>query len=377
MRSRGLKAAIRDEIGVDAVKQMVVLAVMTFIILNLFTLAFEKGPTSDVPVTVVSADQGFKNISISSAMIGVMSSSVTFDMTVVDGTGTDDALEDLEDGDIEAVIMFNQNFTRDIVIWLSNAKNGTSLPAIALTVHVDGSNPSTYSVICAEVQRDLQGVLASMFNISQPVRLSIDVVYGEGTDSRDFMAPAIAGLVVFMLVLLSSMMSQNGHGRTRFEGTTVGERLIAQSFRALVLGTVLSVIVLLTFDMYGVMTVGDDPASFTVFTMLAMASFAMGRFLSIINSRAPQVTMVILPLLIYPAIILGGIVIPVSALPVYLLPISYLYPLTYAIVGGRSVMISGMGWEGCTGEIAALSAYFIVAMTLTWAVEFWLSRRME
>ncbi|MDD1771974.1 MAG: ABC transporter permease [Methanomassiliicoccales archaeon] len=375
MRYSGLKGAIKNEMDGRFLKQLAVLAVMTFLILNIFTLAFEKGPTSDIPIDVVDMDQGFNNMSISSAVIGVMSNTTTLDVTVEGGSSIDDALDALDDGDVEAVVVFNENFTRDIMIWLTNAKNGTSSAPIPLVIYVDGSNPSVYSVVCIEVQRDMQKVLVAMFNLSQPVSFSIDVVYGEGTDSRDFMAPAIAGLVIFMLVLLSAMMSPNG--KREDDDHTLGETLFAQSVRACVIGMVLSSIALITFDLYGVMTVGDDLTSFTVFTILALASFSMGRFLSIINGRAPQVTMVILPLLIYPAILLGGIVIPVSALPGYLLPISYLYPLTYAIVGGRSVMVSGMGWDGCMGELTALVVYTIVALALTWAVETWLSHQKD
>jgi hypothetical protein len=36
-----------------------------------------------------------------------------------------------------------------------------------------------------------------------------------------------------------------------------------------------------------------------------------------------------------------------------------------------------MGWDGCMGELTALLVYTIVALALTWAVEMWLSRRMD
>ncbi|OPY32613.1 MAG: ABC-2 family transporter protein [Methanomassiliicoccales archaeon PtaU1.Bin124] len=352
--------------------RFIALVVVASIIISLFGLAFEKGPTQDISVDVVNMDSATVN-STASMVVGVMDSGTTVNIISTyrssDTNALQTALDDLKSGKVEAVIFFGQNFTSDITAWMLAAKNGTSIAPSSLVLYMDASNPIASAAVQGEVQRSVQVVLASTFKLSSPVRVMPNIVYGEGTDMRDFMSPAIAGLLIFILTLMPTLMSSMNGGTVRDGRYTAGERISAQILSSLVVGAVLATTILLVMAAFGIRMVGDMSVTFTLLALLAMASSGLGLLLATVTKKAPAATMVIFPLVLYPAILLGGIILPISSIPDYLLPISYLFPLTYAIDGTRLSMLDGFGWDGCWVQVLSLLVYVAICVGIAWYFE--------
>jgi len=185
------------------------------------------------------------------------------------------------------------------------------------------------------------------------------------------MAPAIAGLLIFILTLMPTLMSRmGGQGREQtllFREDSVGVTVLT----SFVTGMALSLAILIILSLFGIRMAGDTSALFILLTLLAVSSAGLGLLLSAALRGRSSASLAVFPLLLYPAILLGGIVLPVSAIPDYLTPISYLYPLTYAIDGSRLVMLNGFGWEGCAVQVLALVIYSAICFGTVW----WIGRR--
>ncbi len=276
--------------------------------------------------------------------------------------GLNKSLDELKAGAVEAIIVFGPNFTTDIRAWIDAAKNGSSILPSTLALYSDSSNPIASAAVQAEVQRCVQTVMVSTYKTSSPVRTVNTSIYGDGTDMRDFMAPAIAGLLIFILTLMATMNGGDSVG-PRY---SKGEMIAAQCLSALLIGCILATTIILTLLAFGLSIKGDVTSMFALLSLLALASAALGVLLNSVIGKHKGVMAVIFPLILYPAILLGGIILPLSSIPDYLLPISYLFPLTYAIEGVRLTMLNGFGWESGWVQAMALVIYTGICMVIAW-----------
>lgn len=374
MRSINIWLAFKESMKGLWPKRIVGLVIVTSIVIVLFGLTFEKGPTQNISVDLVNMDGTVENSSAAS-VIAMLSSGTTVHIVNSYGPSTTEplirSLEDLEAGKVEAVIVFGPNFTTDIQTWIVATMGGTTIAPSSLIIYSDSSNPIASAAVQAEVQRGVQAVLATTYEMSSPVKVLNNVVYGADTDMRDFMAPAIAGLLILILTLMPGLMSSMNivdHGTERFN---IGERMLAQCLSAFCVGIVLATTILLVLGGFGINMAGDLSVTVMLLALLAMGSAALGQLLASITRRRREATVVVLPLVLYPAILLGGIILPITSIPDYLLPISYLFPLTYSIDGVRLSMLNGFGWDVCWVQVAALIVYTMVCMTIAW----WAERR--
>ena len=372
MRPINIWRAFKDELKGLWPKRIIALVIITSIVIVLFGLTFEKGPTQNISVDLVNMDGTVEN-STAASVIAVMSSGTTVHIINNYGQSNNDplknSLDDLEAGMVEAVIVFGSNFTTDIRAWIIATQIGATVAPSSLTIFSDGSNPIASAAVQAEVQRSVQVVLASSYKMSSPVMVVNNIVYGADTDMRDFMAPAIAGLLIFILTLVPALMagmSSVDRGEELFSG---GERSLVQCLSAFCVGIVLASTILIFMGVFGIGMAGDLSVLLVLLALLAMSSAALGQLLASVTKGRREAVMVIFPLVLYPAILLGGIILPITSIPDYLLPISYLFPLTYSIDGVRMSMLNGFGWDVCWVQVTALVIYTIVCLTITWLAE--------
>jgi ABC-2 type transport system permease protein len=71
----------------------------------------------------------------------------------------------------------------------------------------------------------------------------------------------------------------------------------------------------------------------------------------------------VMPIML-PSMMLSGFFFPIAALPAVLQTISSFLPLTYFLFIVRSVVVKGAGLELLLPQVAALSAFAIVLMTI-------------
>lgn len=377
MRAKSVLGIAAEELRSVWPKRVIGLMVITFLIIALFGLAFEKGPTEDVPVIIVNLDPSPDADSVPLAIMNELGQRDIVDVVeVYDGAAgsLDAALRDLKEGNVKAVLLFGPNFTRDVGAWTSSLGSGSAQAPTELVLYLDGTNPSIPGAVKGEVQRAVQTVLATNLHFDLPVRLSPQVIYAADADMLDFIAPGIVSLLLFITTLMPALATAGAdYSGPRAGGGTHGERFFGQALSALAVGIVQVSVVLPTFLLFPVSMEGDMLMLFLLLTALVLASAGFGALLAAVIRKNPSGGMALLPLLIFPAILLSGLIIPLSSIPAYLLPISFLFPVTYSIEGARLIMLGGMGAAEVWTQLSALVAYSMTAYLLAW----YLSVRLE
>ena len=380
MKLGHINAAFEKNIREMGFKKILAMMIVPLIIVAIFGLAFEKGWTQDLPVYVVNLDSGFQNLTIADSIIHMIDTRGALsieEIFTIDDLSTDPvqtAIDAVNDGDARAAIIFSSNFSRDLILSFMALGNEATISPAGLTVFVDGTNPSIPGLVLGETQADVMNVLAAQFGLMLPVKITSTTVYGEGADMRDFMAPGIFGLIVFLVTLLPAMTSQgkNSEMRRKMSSTplTTSEMFAGDVLSYGSVGVAQATVVLIGgLVMFPeIMCIGSVILVLGILWLLVIASQGLGFLLSAAGGDNPQKIMPILPLLFYPAILLSGLILPIDTLPAVLLPFSYVFPLTYAIESSRDVMIRG--WDVTNSDvtlyIVGLIAYALLSLSLAY-----------
>ncbi len=371
MKWKGVSRALKDDLRGAWPKRIIGLVVITFIILALFALAFETGFSKDVPIDIVNLDMAPDNASASVSTVNVIESKDTLVVSTVyrTQTGIASGIDDLKAGNVRAVIVFGSNFTSDIVHWLAAAKANTSAPPANLTVYIDGTNPTVPGVVQGEVQRAVMLTLAMKYHVTQPVSLKPILIYGANEGIRDFLAPAVVSLMIFVMTLMPFMLASADTDKDgEATGLSTADRIVGKASAATLIGMIQVVAAMLTLYLFPIMMGSDAVLLFVIFSLLGFASASFGALLSAASRRNPSAIYAALPLLIFPAILLSGLIIPVSSMPDYLQVLSCLYPLTFSIQGARQVTLDGLGFGDVWMQVAVLLVYSLVMLVLAWVM---------
>ncbi|UCH88860.1 MAG: ABC transporter permease [Thermoplasmata archaeon] len=344
-----------------------------------FGIAF-SGEVEDVDVIVVNYDSGAYipmlniNISFSEKILGNIDTDV---LNIKYESDEEKAMEQVENGEINAVIIFPEDFSRTLVQTIAAASgegNNSDIRSPAdfatsfITIRSDNSNVNVANAIIKAFQDALSKTMDE-YGVEAPVGLEVDPVYAEDAEFIDMFVPGIMAFAIFLLTTLLTLISFVGE---RTQGTL--ERLMATPIKESeivlgyamafgILGTIqamiLMVIGIVVFD---IIIVGNVLLAFLIAALLAVVSQAMGILLSSAAKREAQAVQFV-PLIVLPAFLLAGIFWPVEAIPTWLRPASYFIPPTYAVSGLRSVMLRGWGLEHVWYEISILLLFALLFLT--------------
>jgi ABC-2 type transport system permease protein len=344
-----------------------------------FGLAF-SGEVNDVDVIVVNADEGAFfaplniNISISNDILSNIDSET---LNLKYSSDEAEALKKVEDGKVNAVIVFSSDFSRTLLQKLeavtgpgsNQTVNQTDvLTATSIIIHSDNSNVNVANAVRKAVLDAMTETLENR-NVELPIALEVNAVYAGDAEFIDMFVPGIIAFAIFLLTTLLTLISFVSE---RTSGTL--ERLMATPITEseIVLGYGLSfgiigmiqALILLTIGVvvFDIIIVGNILLAFVIIALLAVVSQALGILLSSAAKREAQAVQFI-PLIVFPAFLLAGIFWPVEAIPTWLRPASYLIPPTYAVTGLRSVMLRGWGLEHVWVEIAVLLLFAVVFLS--------------
>jgi ABC-2 type transport system permease protein len=368
---RVIRQLIRDR------RTVALLFIGPLVALTLGAILFRTDPAR-MPLGVVNQDQGVTTPLAGSINLGgrIVEELAANDSLDVIELPSDTIEERLNEGTVQAVIVFPQDFTRAFV---------ASRQAV-LDLRLEGSNPTRSLAITAQVAqaatRSLAGLAGAGLGAgavpseSTPQPVSVQATYmfgGQEFDMMDYIAPVyIALLAMFFVFLLACVAFL----RERSQGTM--ERLAATpATRAeIVLGymsglgifALIQVAVILFFTVW-VLDIhyrGSLALLFLIIALLAIVGVNMGILASAFARNEFQVLQFI-PLVIIPQALLSGTFWAVADMPGYLRPFVYTMPLYYANTAMRDVMLKGWGLAEIWPNLAVLvgiTAVFIVLSAL-------------
>jgi len=228
--------------------------------------------------------------------------------------------------------------------------------------------PSQAFTIAARVIRQLirdRRTMALILIVPLVVMTLIGLSFPESS-VLDYIAPALlATLALFFGFLLTGISFL----RERSQGTM--ERLMASPVSRLdiVIGylfgffifALIQTLIILLFTIYVLdITYHGDLWQIFIFQIVVIAGAVnLGIFISTFARNEFQMVQFI-PLIIIPQIFLCGVIWPVEQMPDYLQWLSTILPLTYAVDGLRSIMLSGESLIDVGFELAILVGFAIV-----------------
>jgi len=344
------------------------LVLMPFFMITIFGYTF-GGEMKNVEVYVVNLDEGSPNGTVSDLIIAGLSSRDTLDLRLVNSV--DVARQKVADAEAWAAIVFDADFSEGVMTALEMLRQGSPVVPSVVQVYMDATNPNIASAILSELQRSMQIVLVTNYNLVPPITVSQDSVYGEGAEFIDFFAPGVMGLAAMMVTFILSIISFVHERSTGTldrllttpvtEGEIVAGYAIALGFVALIQSTVILVSAILLFQ---IQIEGSVILALGVILVLGIGMQGTGFLLSSIAKNEFQAIQ-FLPLILFPSILLAGVFWPLESVPAFLRPISDFIPLTYAVEALRSVMIRGWGLDRVWPDLTILVLFAFAMLALS------------
>ena len=340
-----------------------------------FGVAF-SGDVKDVHVAVVNQDEGYQpsGIPVPVSISKMIIANFDKDVLKVDYVDTeDDGVQRVQKGGAYGVIIFPQNFTRDIY---SKMQNLSSSVSTTIEVRLDKSNVNVANAITKNIT---DAVLQTIKETGNAAPISVDAdnaIYGKGARFMDFFVPGIMAFVVFMLTTLLTLISFVGERTSgnleRLQATPLraSEIVIGYAITFSIIGMLQSILLLVIgVAVFNIMIVGHIALAFLVIALLAVVSLSLGILLSSLAKREAQAIQ-FFPLIVLPTFLLAGIFWPVEAIPSWLRPLSYAIPPSYAVDATRSVMLRGWGIGGIWVDIVALLGFAVAFLSLAvWSLQ--------
>jgi ABC-2 type transport system permease protein len=340
-----------------------------------FGVAF-SGDVKDVHVAVVNQDEGYQppGVPVKVSIAYMIISNFDKDVLKVDYVDTEDeGVQRVQKGGAYGVIVFPENFTRDIY---SRMQNPSSPVSTTIQVRLDKSNVNVANAIAKAVS---DAVLKTMEDTGNAAPISVDAdnaIYGKGAKFMDFFVPGIMAFVVFLLTTLLTLISFVGERTSgnleRLQATPLraSEIVIGYAIAFSIIGMLQSILLLVIgVTVFNIMIVGHIALAFLVIALLAVVSLSLGILLSSLAKREAQAIQ-FFPLIVLPTFLLAGIFWPVEAIPSWLRPLSYAIPPSYAVDATRSVMLRGWGIGGIWVDIVALFGFAVAFLSLAvWSLQ--------
>jgi ABC-2 type transport system permease protein len=373
--SRILVVTRRIFIGLRREKRSIGLMLFAPILaMCVFGVAF-SGDINDVDIIVVNYDEPVTvsaygnnvSISISEKIIDNIDEDV---LNIEYMSDESEALKKVKDGEVNAVVIFPEDFTRMILQQIpDNPFNVTELNGNAtidatssIVIRSDNSNVNVANAVIQTIA-DAMTLTLEEQGVEAPIQMEVDPVYAKNAEFIDMFVPGIIAFVIFLLTTLLTLISFVGE---RTQGTL--ERLLSTPITeaeivfgyGLAFGIIgmLQAMILLTVGIlvFDIIIVGNVLLAFGIAALLAVVSQALGILLSSAAKREAQAVQ-FLPIIVLPVFLLAGIFWPVEAIPVWLRPASYAIPPTYAVNALRSVVLRGWGIDQVWPEVLVLIGF--------------------
>jgi ABC-2 type transport system permease protein len=239
-------------------------------------------------------------------------------------------------------------------------------------VVIDAADPlASQAAIAAAALASSARNAALTPNARRALEVRVRPWYNPALESSIYIVPGVAGLI---LTLTLSAIASMSIVRERERGTL--EQLIVTPVTrsGLMLGKMLpfalvgyvqiTVILLLGRFVFNVPVRGSIVLLYAATLPFILASLALGLFISTRVTTQIQ-AMQLSFLVILPSVLLSGFMFPREAMPVAAQWVGGAIPLTYFLRIMRGVLLRGTGIEAIWKDVAALSAFALVLLTLS------------
>ena len=249
------------------------------------------------------------------------------------------------------------------------------VPTVQVAADGTDSNSTTIALgyataLIGEYGREHQGRLTPA-STDGAIDARIRVWFNPQLESRHFMIPGVLALV---LLVVTANLAAMAIVREKEVGTL--EQLNVTPLRRweLVAGKLLPYGLIGMVDVLLVVAVAvfwfEVPlrGSFALLLGLSLiyvlCTLGLGLFVSTISETQQQAMMTAVFFFLMPMIYLSGFIFPIENMPAVIEAVTYLVPLRYFLVIVRGIFLKGVGMDVLWPQVAALSAWGLVVLSL-------------
>ena len=279
----------------------------------------------------------------------------------------------IEKGKSLVAIVIPKDFEKKI-----NRRETTQLQAI-----FNGSDGNSASIAAGyittiattfskQIVKDFIDVSGRKISSTGTITAEVRVWYNPELKTRNFMVPAIVGLLVSIVTLILTSLAVV---KEKEIGTL--EQLIVTPIKPLqliigklvpfvILGFVSVTIVIIAMNIiFGISVRGSVLFLFFSAFLYILSTLGLGLFVSTISKTQQQAMMIAIFAVLMPMIYLSGFTFPIENMPVPIQIISYAIPLKYFITITRGVILKGSGFAEHWIDILALFAIGVSILFLS------------
>jgi len=268
-------------------------------------------------------------------------------------------------GNTKAVIIFPENFSRDL------EREGRA----QVSIIADGSEPNTASLVtnyATAIISDFNREIMSPASLSMPVKAEVRMFYNPNLEGHFMFVP---GIITLILILICALMTSVTITREKEFGTM--EVLLVSPLRPIqiIAGKVapyfllsfINVILILLLSWF----VFDLPVKGSLALLLAesmlyiLMSLTLGILISTLSKTMQQAIFISLIGLMLPTILLSGFIFPIENMPKGYDLFAALMPPKYFITIIKNIMIKGTGFLYVWKETVILIVMTLIFILLS------------
>lgn len=337
----------KQTLGIAIIAPILIMIVLGYMV----TMA---GTQDTVKIGVVNYDNGLGNISASTNIIDELK--LQENVTVV-SISQDDITKDLNDKTITAALIFPENFTMDL------AKKNAQV-----TLTLEGTDQAMNILATKAVSTSVTAVAARSANITQPLKVNVDSLYGNGLDFTDlfmYRFMVLITLILSVIIALVNVLKDKKTGTFDKMSAAPVKAVLAYILGLCLFGFIIVPIVL-AFLIYimGVTIVGSLTSAALVMLLISLVGISLGVLFTSI-SRTKNQAFGLFGLTLVLQVIFGGLFIPVSRFDYYAQLISYSLPFTYALDAMKSITIRGFTLQDVGTDLVALLVILALAVVVS------------
>jgi ABC-2 type transport system permease protein len=306
----------------------------------------------DVPIVVADGDRSPASRSL------VQRFDASRNFTVIGTVSTVNEIEPyLESGTAWLAVAIPAGFGNDL---------GAGRPP-TVQIAVDGTDSNSTTVALGYATALIGEYTAAPSAIDPRIR----VWFNPQLESRHFMIPGVLALV---LLVVTANLAAMGIVREKEVGTL--EQLNVTPLRRweLIAGKLLPYGLIGMVDVLLVVAVavfwfqvplrGSFLLLFGISMIYVLCTLGLGLFISTISDTQQQAMMTATFFFLMPMIYLSGFVFPIENMPAVIQAVTRIIPLRYFLVVVRGIFLKGVGLEVLWPQVAALSAWGLVVISL-------------
>ncbi|MFC1964406.1 ABC transporter permease [Chloroflexota bacterium] len=271
----------------------------------------------------------------------------------------DDKLEELRNGDINAVIQIPAELQSTI----------NSGKVANITLFYDPSQITSSQVILSVLDQIMNE--ANHMITQQPVviKLEQEPIQAQNLSNIDYLVPGILAMSILFLGLFGALPMVEWRekevlkrlGATPLHRSTI---VLSQVVYRLILALIQTLIIIaVAYFAFDVQVVGSWIVLFGL-VLLGTLTFVSIGYLAVSRARTTEGAMPIIQLIQFPMLFLSGVFFPVDFMPDFTRPIVNALPLTYLGDTFRQVMVEATPLHSMGINLAVLTGWFVVSMIL-------------